>query len=212
MRRFPLSSAPRALNALLSPARRVTLYGTSDSSISMHYAAETACEKRPVIYICGDNRFNPYAIARLARRLHHRCEDALNRILVARAFTGFQFNELIQRLKPDEASGPVIVSGICSTFMDEDMSHNDAARLYYRALWRLAELADRGMSFLLCESQEIACARRAHFLNDLYKASNFIFRLNDERSYTLEMLQLSPAPADRFDGKKPTDVTLWAEL
>ena len=72
------------------------------------------------------------------------------------------------------------------------MSHNDAARLYYRVLWRLAELADRGMSFLLCESQEIAGTRRAHFLNDLYKASNFIFRLNDERSYTLEMRSYRP--------------------
>ena len=212
MRMFPLSSAPRALNALLSPARRVTLYGPHASSISLHYAAETACEKSPVVYICGDNRFNPYAIARLARQLHHRCEDVLNRVLVARAFTGFQFNELIQRLKPEEAAGPVIVSGICSAFMDEDMSHNDAARLYYRVLWRLAELADRGMSFLLCESQEIAGTRRAHFLNDLYKASNFIFRLNDERSYTLEMPQLPPALADRFDGKKATDVSLWAEL
>jgi len=91
------------------------------------------------------------------------------------------------------------------------MSHIDAARLYYRVLWRLAELADRGMSFLLCESQEIAGTRRAHFLNDLYRASNFIFRLNDERSYTLEMPQLPPALADRFGGKKATDVSLWAE-
>lgn len=177
----------------------------------MNNAAETACEKSPVVYICGDNRFNPYAIARLARQFHHRCEDVLNRVLVARAFTGFQFNELIQRLKPDEAAGPVILSGICSAFLDEDMSHNDAARLYYRVLWRLAELADKGMSFLLCENQEIVGTRRAHFLNDLYKASNFIFRLDDERSYTLEMPQLPPALAARFDGKKATDVSLWAE-
>ena len=192
MRTFPLSTAPRAVNALLSPARRVTLYGARASSLSLHYAAETACEKKPVVFICGDNRFNPYTVARLARQFHHRREEALNRILVARAFTGFQFNELIQRLNPDEAAGPVIVSGICSTFMDEDLPHNDAARLFYRVLWRLAELADRGMSFLLVESREIAGARRAHFLNDLYQASNFIFRLDDEHSYTLEMRSYRP--------------------
>ncbi|MCI0524864.1 MAG: hypothetical protein L0Y75_06330 [Acidobacteria bacterium] len=192
MRTFPLSSAPRAVDALLSPARRVTLYGPRASSLSLHYAAETACEERTVVYICGDNRFDSYVIARLARQFHHRREDALNRILVARAFTGFQFNELIQRLKPNEVAGPVIVSGICSTFMDEDLPHNDAARLFYRVLWRLAELADRGMSFLLVESQEIAGARRAHFLNDLYKASNFIFRLDGERTYTLEMRSYRP--------------------
>jgi hypothetical protein len=192
MRTFPLDTAPRAVNALLSPARRVTLYGARASSLSLHYAAETACEKKPVVFVCGDNRFDPYTVARLARQFHHRQEEALNRILVARAFTGFQFNELIQRLNPDEVAGPVIISGICSTFMDEDLSHNDAARLFYRVLWRLAELAGRGMSFLLCKSQEITGTRRAHFLKDLYKASNFIFRLDGEHSYTLEMRSYCP--------------------
>lgn len=192
MRTFPLGTAPSAVNALLSPARRVTLYGPRASSLSLQYAAETACDKRPVVYLCGDNRFNPYAIARLARQLHHRREEVLNRILVARAFTGYQFNELIQRLKPNDIAGPVIISGICSTFMDEDLSDNDAARLYYRVLWRLAELADRGMAFLLCESQEIADTRRAYFLAELYRASNFIFRLDGEHSYTLEMRQHRP--------------------
>lgn len=192
MRTFPLSTARGAVNALLSPARRVTLYGARASSLSLHYAAETACEKKPVVFICGDNRFNPYTVARLARQFHHCREEALNRILVARAFTGFQFNELIQRLKPDEAAGSVIVSGICSAFMDEDLPHNDAARLFYRVLWRLAELADRGMSFLLVESQEIAGTRRAHFLKDLYKTSNFILHLDGEDSYTLEMPNYRP--------------------
>lgn len=192
MRTFPLSSAPLAVNALLSPARRVTLYGPRASSLSLKYAAETACEKRPVVYICGDNRFDPYAIARLVKQLHHRQEEVLNRILVARAFTGFQFNELIQRLKPNDVAGPVIISGICSTFMDEDMSHNDAARLFFRVLWRLAELADRGMAFLLTESQEITNTRRAYFLTELYRASNFIFRLDGEHSYTLEMRRHRP--------------------
>lgn len=192
MRTFPLDTAPLAVNALLSPARRVTLYGARASSLSLHYAAETACEKKPVVFICGDNRFDPYTVARLARQFHHRQEEALNRILVARAFTGFQFNELIQRLNPNEVVGPVIISGICSTFMDEDLSHNDSARLFYRVLRRLAELAGRGMSFLLCESQEIAGTRRAHFLKDLYKASNFIFHLDGEHSYTLEMPNYRP--------------------
>lgn len=192
MRTFPLSTAPHAVNALLSPARRVTLYGPRASPLSLRYAAETACEKKPVVYICGDNRFDPYVVARLARQLHHCREEALSRILVARAFTAYQFNELIQRLKPEEVRGPVIVSGICSTFMDEDLPHNDAARLFYRTLWRLAELADRGMAFLLAESQEITSTRRAYFLTDLYRASNFIFRFDGEHSYTLEMRRHRP--------------------
>jgi hypothetical protein len=152
-----------------------------------NYAAETACGREQVIYICGDNRFDPYAVARLAKQLRHRREDALNRILVARAFTGYQFEELVRRLTQNEVSGPVILSGICSAFLDEDIPHNDAARLFYRTLWRLAELAGRGLRFLLTESREITNTRRSHFLNDLYRASDFIFRLGGEHSFTLEM-------------------------
>lgn len=187
MRTLPLSSAPLAVNALLSPTRRVTLYDPGAYSLSLRYAAEAACGRDQVIYICGDNRFDPYAVARLATQLRHRREDALNQILVARAFTGYQFDELIRRLKPNEVAGPVMLSGICSAFLDEDIPHNDAARLYYRMLWRLAELAGKGLAILLTESLEIAGTRRAHFLTDLYRASDFILRLDGEHSFTLEM-------------------------
>ena len=192
MRTLPLSSAPLAVNALLSPTRRVTLYGPGAYSISLRYAAEAACGRERVIFICGDNRFDPYAVARLAKQLRHNREDALNRILVARAFTGYQFEELVRRLNPNEVGGPVILSGICSTFLDEDIPHNDAARLFYRTLWRLAELADGGLAILLTESREIMGTRRAHFLTDLYRGSNFILRLDGGRSFTLEMRNYLP--------------------
>lgn len=187
LRTFPLSSAPMAVSALLSPARKITLYGPGAFSVSQRFVAEAACKGTQVIYICGDNRFDPYAVARLAKQLHYSREAVLNRILVARAFTGYQFDELIRRLRPDDVVGPVILSGICSTFLDEDIPINDAARLFYRTLWRLAELANKGLAFLLCESQEVTATRRAYFLNDLYKASNCIFRLDGEHSFTLEM-------------------------
>src|SRR5262245_55163663 len=172
MRTLPLSGAPVAVNALLSPTRRVTLYGPGADYLGLRYAAEAACGRDQVIFICGDNRFDPYAVARLAKQLRHSREDALSRILVARAFTGYQFLELVRRLNPNEFGRPVILAGICSVFLDEDIPHNDAARLYYRTLWRLAELAGRGVAFLLTESREIAGTRRAHFLTDLYRASN----------------------------------------
>lgn len=192
MRTFPLSRAPLAVEAVVSPTRRVTLYGPGASLLGQRYAAETACYGKQVIFICGDNRFNPYAIARMAKQLQHNREAALSRILVARAFTGYQFDELIRRLKPKDVTGPVILSGICSAFLDEDIPINDAARLFYRTLWRLCELADQGVAFLLTESQEIAGTRRAYFLTDLYRASNFVFHLDAENSFQMEMR--SPRP------------------
>ena len=192
MRMLPLSSAPVAVNALLSPTRRVTLYGPGADYLGLRYAAETACDREQVIFICGDNRFDPYAVARLAKQLRHSREDALGRILVARAFTGYQFEELVRWLTPNEVAGPVVLSGICSAFLDEDIPHNDAARLFYRTLWRLAELAGRGLGFLLTESREIANTRRSHFLTDLCRASDFILRLDGEHSFTLEMRSYRP--------------------
>ena len=192
MRTLPLSSAPLVVNALLYPARKITLYGRSAASLSIRYAAEAACQGHEVVYICGDNRFDPYAIARIAGERKQNRDMALSRVFVARAFTGYQFVELIQRLDPNELARPVIISGICSAFLDEDIPNNDAARLYYRTLSRLTELADRGMAFLLAETEEIALTRRAYFLTDLFRASNFIFRLDGENTYTLEMRQYRP--------------------
>jgi hypothetical protein len=56
----------------------------------------------------------------------------------------------------------------------------------------LAELAGKGMAILLSESREIAGTRRAHFLTDLYRASDFILRLDGEHSFTLEMRSYRP--------------------
>src|SRR5262245_28311817 len=129
---LPLAGAPLAVNGLVRPARTITLYGGSAAALSFHYAAETACDQ-PVLFLCGDNHFDPYAIARAARRNRQRAAQVLSRILVARGFTGYQFAEMIKRLDPETVEGPVIVSGLCTAFLDEDMPHNDAARLFYRA-------------------------------------------------------------------------------
>ena len=192
MRTLPLSTAPLAVNVLLYPARKITLYGRNAASLSYHYAAESACERNVVTFICGDNRFDPYAIARFAKLKNQSREMTLSRILIARAFTGFQFVELVRRLEPDKIFGPVIVSGICSAFLDEDIADNDAARLYYRTLSRLGELADKGVAFLLIETEEIGKTRRAYFLKDLFRASNFVFRFEGDGSYTLEMRRHRP--------------------
>ena len=192
MRTLPLSSAPLVVNALLYPARKITLYGRSAAALSIRYAAEAACQGHEVVYICGDNLFDPYAIARIAGERSQSRDLALSRVYVARAFTGYQFVELVKRLDPNESSRPVIISGICSAFLDEDIPNNDAARLYYRTLSRLAELTDRGLAFLLAETAEIAGTRRAYFLNDLFRASNFILRLDGESTYTLEMRSYRP--------------------
>ena len=83
----------------------------------------------------------------------------MRRILVARAFTAYQLDELIHRLDPpttvEDAYGVVIVSGVCAAFLDEDVTDADAARLFYRSLWRLRDLSQEGMTLLLTESETL---------------------------------------------------------
>src|SRR5687768_16345623 len=121
MQTLPINLAPVAAFEALAPRRRVLLVDDGASGISSYIVARRACERLPVRFVCGDNRFNPYTITKYAKSKGVRPADALNSILVARAFTAFQLLELIQQL--DSSSNDfVVVTGICSAFFDEDMS------------------------------------------------------------------------------------------
>jgi len=159
-------------------------------SLGVRMAAMLACENKKSLYLCGDNRFDPYAVARFARSQQKSPEEALGRILVARAFTAYQLDELIHRLDPsktpEDAFEVVIVSGVCTAFFDEDLSQTDAARLFYRSLWRLRDLSQEGLTLLLTQSETPKHTHRAHFLTDLVRASSVVIRLEGKRSFTLE--------------------------
>jgi len=188
MRTLPISSAPRAVRAAILPSQMVTVYGGQAPALGVHLAAQLACEEKPSLYLCGDNHFDPYAVVRCARAQRKNPEEALGRILVARAFTAYQLDELIHRLpKTTDKNllyGVVIVSGICTSFLDEDITHTDAARLFYRSLWRLRELSRKGLPLLLTQSETPNHPQRAHFLTDLFRASHTVIRL--EGDSTLE--------------------------
>src|SRR5215475_8000520 len=124
MRTLPISSAPLAAPASLSSSRMVTVCGEQAWAAGVQFAAQMACECEQSLYLCGDNRFDPYAVARCARAQQKSPEEALGRIFVSRAFTAYQLDELIHRLNPESFYGVVIVSGICTTFFDEDVTRN----------------------------------------------------------------------------------------
>lgn len=190
MRTLPISSALLAAPVSLSSSRMVTVCGEQAWAVGVRLAAQMACERTQSLYLCGDNRFDPYAVARFARSQQKSSEEALGRILVARAFTAYQLDELIHRLDPpripEGAYDVVIVSGVCAAFLDEDVADSDAARLFYRSLWRLRDLAQEGLTLLLTESEAQKQRRRAHFLTDLFRASSEVMRLEGGRSFTLE--------------------------
>ena len=194
MNTLPISSAPTVMRAALLPACRVTLLGASASTLGIQYAAQAAGENQTVVYLCGDNRFDVYAIARHARLQGLNAAAVLQRILIARAFTAYQLAELLARLEPNHITGPVIVSGLCAACFDKDLSHTEAARLFYRTLWRVIALAQAGLALLLLESTAAPSSRRAHFLLDLERASNVVIKLDGKKNCTLERRSLNAKP------------------
>jgi len=183
---LPISMAQSVAFSSLTPARKVMLAGERATGLAAYSIARAACEGRPVRVVCGDNRFDPYAVARFAKSRQVKPEAALSAIRIARAFTAYQVSELIKRLDPATSGEIVIVSGPCSTFFDEDLSLVDAARLFYRMLWRIVELARNGMTLLLVQGQIPAGARRAYFLTDLCRASDVVLHLGDVHTFRLE--------------------------
>lgn len=185
MKTFPVNLAPVKAFEALAPRRQVLVAGSGASGLGLYVAARRVCEHLPVRIVCGDNRFDPYVISRFAKAQGLRPADALNAILIARAFTAFQLVELVQRL--DGASNDfVIVTGICFAFFDEDLSDNEAARLFYRTFWKLQRLAQSGVSVLLIESNALPIERRRYFLKDLMQTSEVVLSLAGNATFTLE--------------------------
>jgi hypothetical protein len=143
--------APTVAFAALAPARKVIVCGPQAHGLAAYTAARAVCEHRPVRIICGDNRFDRYAVARFAKSKGVQPETALSSILIARAFTAYQLVELVERL--DTHNRLVLITGPCSTLFDEDVPFVNAARLFYRVLWRLVELAREGMTLMLVQRE-----------------------------------------------------------
>lgn len=152
----------------------------------MELTARLACRLKPVRYICGDNRFDPYQIARLARSEEVDQYSALSSVKIARPFTGYQLLEMVNRLDDTPSDELLIISGVCSQFYDDDIPLLDAARLFYRMLWRLIEHSRNGRQMLIVQGDIRPPARRAYFLRDLCRLSDVVLELSSENTFTIE--------------------------
>jgi hypothetical protein len=179
----------------LSLSYKVLLSGDDGArSLALRITAGAACLNHRVRFICADNHFDAYGIARLAKLAGVRAELALGSIQIARAFTAYQLVELVERIEPESDDDLIVVSGPSSPFFDEDLSHTDAARLFYRTLWRCVELAKSGMKILLVQGKTAACERRGYFLRDLSRLSEVVLRFSGETTFTLERRNSTTEP------------------
>lgn len=142
------------------PPKRVLFVGEGVGRIASYMAGWMAVHGMEVIVLDGANRFDPYMVSSLARKVLIPPERVLKGILIARAFTCYQMANLIERLIPfakgiHEAplhKPRVILLGPITTFLDEDVSWREVWALFERSLKRIGKIEREGISFFLFQS------------------------------------------------------------
>jgi len=128
-----------------------------------------------VIFIDGGNTFRLYKIARLAQLHQLNPGKVLERIYISRAFTAYQLTSLIldkleETVKKYDAK-LVVISDIAGFFLDKDVAHEEAQRVYSQIVSYLSSFARKHQIVVVAtylpysESQrnillqEITCSR-----------------------------------------------------
>jgi len=124
-------------------------------------------QHRKVIFVDGANRFNPYNVARYARRIGCHPKDILDakNFLLARAFTCHQLIVLLEeRVRKHLDDGPAIlvVSGPLNTFMDESVPWKEIRALFRRLKKSLFQISET--SSLLLAQHSVDGSRERHRL------------------------------------------------
>ena len=185
----------------LSPQHLHLLIHPHPTSLLLNLAANLA-QRGPLTVFDGGNGFNIYTVAAALRRGGANVQQALGRILVARAFTCYQMAALICQapIKADAPEGaspkgaspegaapqaaPLMVLDFLSTFQDENVPLGERKRLLKSCLPALRQR---------CQSAPILVSIRQElpeFMNMLMEAADDIW-------------QADPPP------QQPVQGTLW---
>lgn len=184
---------------------KVIFWGERAGEISSYVTGWLARKGIDVIVLDGANRFDPYMVSFFAKAALLPPEDLLKRIRIARAFTSYQMATLIgeklvllfkeRETKVLPKRPWVILLGLMTPFLDEDIPERDARLLFERSLKRIEEMASQGIPFLLFQSNAFPEAssfppfvkvkkrerrdlRRLYFMKRLSQFSNLIWRVS----------------------------------
>lgn len=106
--------------------------------ILFHLCAASASSGRDAVFVDGWNSFNPYALSRIAKSFGAPPKKVLSRIHVARAFTEYQMDALIEGLqKAVSCWAPTVVA---ISYLPSLFSGADGRRLFEPLLMRLKSL------------------------------------------------------------------------
>lgn len=148
--------------------RKILVNGERPANLTVYLAALAASLGLNVVVADGANTFDPYVIAKFARKESLNPEALLKHISVARAFTCHQLVTLIrERLDPMIPASPatlVVLLGPCNMFFDEDVPAEEAALLFRKILAKIQVLSERGVFFVMSQSIVAGSNQRRLFL------------------------------------------------
>lgn len=192
-------------------------WGEGVGGISSYVAGWMAGRGIDVFVLDGANRFDPYTVSSFAKKAFLSPVSLLKRIRIARAFTCYQMATLIEeRLASSLAQAEetaqrqklrVILLGLVTPFLDEDVSEREVRPLFERSLRKVEGMAAGGIPFFLFEPSVVSPQnpsfspsvkrgkgnwlnpQRAYLARRLFQFSNWIWRIDLDDEGTKMILE-----------------------
>ena len=124
-----------------------------------------------VVFIDGGNTFRIYNLARLAQLHQLNPTETLKHVFISRAFTAYQLTSLImekleENIKKCNAK-LVIISDIAGFFLGNDVSHEEAQRIYNQIVSYLSNFARKHQIVLIATYLPYEKSKRNSLLQEM---------------------------------------------
>ena len=145
----------------------------------------------PLVWVDSGNSFNSYHVARLAAERGLDPRRVLRSIQVARPFTAYQFQKMLEKIPPaftSACSGVVsrrvpfvVISDVMGLFYDPEIQEDDRRRAYKEFLLRLSSLRQRAVVLGLLMNHVVPAECRSLLQPVLDRADGFLSFNNSPR-------------------------------
>ncbi len=195
-----------ASNTLARVAQRpglVFFHGHPQSSRLAHYfLAAPLARGETVLFLDAANCFDPFKVAKFARRCGREPKEFLQRVRVSRAFTCFQMAELVERTAEAArrfGARCVVLTGFPDIFDDEEIPAAQAKAAFIRTRphfrgWRPHRLSALAFS----DRPAKATPLRKGLERQLAQWATAVYRLEEGPAGLRLLEEKRPAPAIKF--------------
>ena len=124
-----------------------------------------------VIFIDGGNTFRLYKITRLAQLHQLNPKEVLDHIFISRAFTAYQLTSLIldklEETVKNYNAKLIVISDIAGFFLDNDVPHEEAQRVYSQIVSYLSSFAKKHQIIVITTYLPYSDSRRSSLLQEI---------------------------------------------